>query len=214
VIFLAAKTGGGKSTVSKMMSICYAKYPEIAQFIIDPVGEFAKNARGNFGTERFRLNLQEIYNNLGKEVRVYNVRDLVLDTWELFENVLYRVEFLRKLSIDASQNREKACNVLREELEGKVTLTNLWTEESFMKVMDLLHDEDIQKQIFKGKEQRERLNHFVNKIGQQEMYMYDTFLMYMLMLVETLLILLIIIQEVQVKSMLVNLLPQIEIDLF
>ncbi|MGC2427555.1 MAG: hypothetical protein WA421_11000 [Nitrososphaeraceae archaeon] len=65
-----------------------------------------------------------------------------------------------------------ACKVLCEELEGEVTLRELWTEASFAKVMDLLHDEDIQKHIFKGKEQRERLDHFVNKVSQQEMYNY------------------------------------------
>jgi DNA helicase HerA-like ATPase len=142
----------------------------MAQFIIDPVGEFARNARGKFGTERFHLNLLEIYNNLGKEVRVYNVRDLVLDTWELFEKVLYKVDFLKKLSIDAAQNRQKACKLIRQEIEGKITLTNLWTEESFAKVIDLLRNEDIQTQIFKGKNERGRLNHFVNTINRQQMY--------------------------------------------
>jgi hypothetical protein len=169
-LLVTAKTGGGKSTVSKMISICYARYPEMAQFIIDPVGEFANNARGNYGTEKFRLNLKQIYNRLGKEVRVYNVRDLVLDTWELFESVLYRVEFLKKLSIDAGQNRKKGCKVLREELENSVNLTKLWTEQSFKNVMNLLHDEDIQKQIFKGKEQRERLEHFVDKLDNNDTY--------------------------------------------
>lgn len=51
-LLVTAKTGTGKSTISKMISICYARYPEMAQFIIDPVGEFA---------ERFRLNLRNIY---------------------------------------------------------------------------------------------------------------------------------------------------------
>ena len=169
-LLVTAKTGGGNSTVSKMISICYAIYPEMAQFIIDPAGEFANNARGRYGTERFQLNLKEIYNSLGKEVRVYNVRDLVLDTWDLFESVLYRVEFLRNISIDTAQNRKKACKVLREELEGTVNLSNLWSEHTFRKVMDHLHDPDIQKQIFKGTEQRARLQHFVNKLDNSDTY--------------------------------------------
>jgi hypothetical protein len=169
-VLVTAKTGGGKSTISKMISICYAKYPQMAQFIIDPVGEFANNARGYFGTEQFRLNLKEIFNSLGKEVKVINVRDLVLDTWALFESVLYRVDFLMKFTIDAPLNRKKACTILREELEGSVPLTALWTEESFRGVMDLLNDIDFQKQIFKGREQRIRLQHFLDKADRISTY--------------------------------------------
>jgi hypothetical protein len=58
-LLVTAKTGAGKTTISKMISICYARHPEMAQFIIDPAGEFANNARGYFGTEMFRLNLKE-----------------------------------------------------------------------------------------------------------------------------------------------------------
>jgi hypothetical protein len=41
-LLVTAKTGAGKSTISKMISICYARYPDMAQFIIDPAGEFAE----------------------------------------------------------------------------------------------------------------------------------------------------------------------------
>jgi hypothetical protein len=66
-LLITAKTGAGKSTISKMISICYARYAEMAQFIIDPGGEFANNARGSFGTERFRLNLRDTYKSLGRK---------------------------------------------------------------------------------------------------------------------------------------------------
>ncbi|MFZ0510084.1 MAG: DUF87 domain-containing protein [Candidatus Nitrosopolaris sp.] len=169
-LLVTAKTGTGKSTISKMISICYARYPEMAQFIIDPVGEFANNARGSYGTEKFRLNLRNIYQGLGRVIRVYNARDLVLDTWDLFEYVLYRVEFLKTLTIDSGQNRKKACRVLRQELESlHITLANLWTEESFKKIISLLRDEDIQKQIFKNKDPRQRLDHFVNERDNLDM---------------------------------------------
>jgi hypothetical protein len=79
-LLVTAKTGAGKTTISKMISIRYAMYPEMAQFIIDPAGEFANNARGSFGTEMFRLNLREIYQGLNRVIKVYNARDLVLDT--------------------------------------------------------------------------------------------------------------------------------------
>ena len=169
-LLVTAKTGAGKTTISKMISIRYAMYPEMAQFIIDPAGEFANNARGSFGTEMFRLNLKQIYQGLDRVIKVYNARDLVLDTWDLFEYVLYRVDFFKTLTVDSALNRKKACKVLREELQGNVTLTNLWTRQSFEKVMILLRDENIQKQIFKGKEARQRFDHFVDLKNNEDTY--------------------------------------------
>jgi hypothetical protein len=47
---------------------------------------------------------------------------------------------------------------------------SLWTEESFKKVISLLRDEDIQKQIFKSKEARQRLDHYVNERDNLDTY--------------------------------------------
>jgi hypothetical protein len=91
-LLVTAKTGAGKTTISKMISIRYAMYPRIARFMIDPAGEFANNARGSIGTEMFRLNLKEIYHGLDRVIKVYNARDMILDTWDLFEHVLYCVD--------------------------------------------------------------------------------------------------------------------------
>jgi hypothetical protein len=57
----------------------------------------------------------------------------------------------------------------RSPIEG----ANLWTEESFKKVISLLRDEDIQKQIFKSKEARQRLDHYVNERDN-----FDTYVKY------------------------------------
>jgi hypothetical protein len=60
--------------------------------------------------------------------------------------------------------------VLRDELQGHVTLTNLWSWQSFEKIMILLGDETIQKQIFKGKEARQRFDHFVDLKNNEDTY--------------------------------------------
>jgi hypothetical protein len=46
--------------------------------------------------------------------------------------------------------------------------TNLW--QSFDKVMILLHDENIQKHILKGKEARQRFGHFVDLKNNEDTY--------------------------------------------
>lgn len=150
-ILVAAKTGGGKSTIAKMLSIGYAKYKNMAQLIVDPVGEFSKNAIGEYGTEKFQLNLKQYYEYLGRKVNVYNIHDLVFYTWDLFEIVLAKSNFFKEITIKKKENREEACRIIETEIRSnrnKITLTNLWKLETFRIVMRLLDDENIQRHIF------------------------------------------------------------------
>jgi len=72
------KTGSGKSVLAKMILLAYARYPKMALLVIDPQGEFAKEMRGQ-PTGEFQLPMRDALRRLGKETRVYSVRDLVLD---------------------------------------------------------------------------------------------------------------------------------------
>jgi hypothetical protein len=72
------KTGSGKSVLAKMVLLAYAQYPKMALLVIDPQGEFAKDVQGQYSGE-FQLPVREVLQQLGKPVRVYSVRDLVLD---------------------------------------------------------------------------------------------------------------------------------------
>ena len=44
--FVCGKTGSGKSTLSKMLLVGYARHPEMAMLIIDPKGEFSDEIGG------------------------------------------------------------------------------------------------------------------------------------------------------------------------
>ena len=89
-IGIFGKTGSGKSLIAKMMMLGYARHEDMAIFVIDPQGEFAKDAR----EERENwLNLKPILKDLKKEVKVYSLQNLVLDDWELFKEILANSKF-------------------------------------------------------------------------------------------------------------------------
>ncbi|MDW8358201.1 helicase HerA domain-containing protein [Thermus sp.] len=75
------KTGSGKSVLAKMILLAYARHPKMALLVIDPQGEFAKEARGEVAPGAFRLPMRQVLEGLRKPVIVYGVRDLVLDRW-------------------------------------------------------------------------------------------------------------------------------------
>ncbi|GAH64331.1 unnamed protein product, partial [marine sediment metagenome] len=126
------KTGSGKSVLAKMILLAYARYSEMAIFVIDPQGEFSKDVRGEVRAEGFPLNLSSILSQLKKEVVIRSVRDLVLDRWDLFSEILYESPFFERLSIPKGENRRIASEILAEKLQkAKITLQNLYDRASF-----------------------------------------------------------------------------------
>ncbi len=88
-IGIFGKTGSGKSVLAKMLLVAYVRHREMAILVIDPQGEFSKDLRGQPAPGGFALPLREILERtLQRTVVVLSVRDLVLDTWELFEELL------------------------------------------------------------------------------------------------------------------------------
>jgi len=151
------KTGSGKSVLAKMILLAYARYPEMALLVIDPQGEFAKEARGKAAPGEFQLPMREVLNRLKKPVHVHGVRDLVLDRWELFAQILYESPFFEQLSIPKGENRQLAASTLTDRLQRSgVTLKVLHTRESFNRAWGLLGDENIQKVFYRTEGSRAR----------------------------------------------------------
>lgn len=156
-------TGSGKSTLAKMILMAYAKYPEMGLFVFDPVGEFSKDAMFDNATNGlnyqsknngFSLNIKEILNSLGKKFEIVNIRNLILDRWELFEEILYESSFFPNLSIKG-ENKRDAVNVLINEIKNRlhISLTNLIELESFQQVLNILRNPNIQLLIYSTAEQ-------------------------------------------------------------
>jgi hypothetical protein len=152
------KTGSGKSVLAKMILLAYARYPRMALLVIDPQGEFAKEVRGQI-TGEFQLPMRSALHRLGKDAQVYSVRDLVLDRWNLFVQILYESPLFEQLSIPKSENRQLAASTLADRLDrSSVRLKDLHERDSFDKAWELLGRENVQKIFYRSAGSRERFN--------------------------------------------------------
>ncbi len=164
------KTGSGKSVLAKMMLLAYAQYPKMAQLVIDPQGEFAKDMRGQY-SGGFELPTREVLRRLGKPVRVYSVRDLVLDRWDLFAQILYESPFFEQLSIPKGENRQLATGTLADRLRrARVTLKDLHKRESFHKAWNLLGQDRVQKVFYRSRGSRERFDSMYQEANVDRFY--------------------------------------------
>ncbi len=170
-IGIFGKTGSGKSVLAKMILLAYARYPEMAIFVIDPQGEFSKDVRGEVRAEGFPLNLSSVLSQLNKEVIIRSVRDLVLDRWDLFSEILYESPFFERLTIPKGENRRIASEVLAERLQrAHITLQNLYQRESFNRAWQILGDGNVQMQFYRTQQSRERFNIVYQEANQNEFF--------------------------------------------
>jgi hypothetical protein len=164
------KTGSGKSVLAKMVLLAYAQYPKMALLVIDPQGEFAKDVQGQYSGE-FQLPVREVLQQLGKPVRVYSVRDLVLDRWDLFAQILYESPFFEQLSVPRGENRQLATETLADRMRRrKVTLKQLHERASFDTAWKLLGDEKVQKVFYRSEGSRARFQSMYDEADPDHFY--------------------------------------------
>jgi len=170
-IGIFGKTGSGKSVLAKMILLAYARYPEMAIFVIDPQGEFSKDVRGELRAEGFPLDLSNVLSHLNKEVVITSVRNLILDRWDLFSEILYESPFFERLSVPKGENRRIASEVLAERLQrARVTLENLYDRQSFDRAWQILGDENVQMQFYRTQQSRDRFNIVYQEANQDEFF--------------------------------------------
>ena len=164
-------TGSGKSTLAKMILTAYSKYPNMGLLVLDPAGEFSKsftNDYNNNSNYNSNFNIKKILNSLNKEVQTINVRNLVLDRWTLFEEILLQSQFFHQLTINGA-NRRYAIDALIPKLRNKTSLTKLIKRESFELFINELRKEEVQILIFSTPEPRKRLNNLVSSLDQKNL---------------------------------------------
>ena len=153
------KTGSGKSVLAKMALTAYMRYPQMAILVIDPQGEFSKDFRATGASGQFNLQLNEIADSLHKRHFVISVKNLVLDRWELFEEILFESPFFERLTIPRGENRSLACAVLRERLERKkIKLKDLHNRDSFDNAWAILNTPGVQVEFYRSEAPRKRFN--------------------------------------------------------
>lgn len=153
------KTGSGKSVLAKMILLAYARHPKMGLLILDPQGEFARDLGKGRRTGDFALPVRELAQKLGKQPAVMTVRQLVLDTWDLFEEVLHESLFFEKLSMPRGENRRLACSVVAERLQkSRVRLSDLHDRKSFDIVWTILAQDSVQKMFYRSDNSRARFD--------------------------------------------------------
>ena len=164
------KTGSGKSVLAKMILTAYARYPQMALLIVDPQGEFAKDLTGRSSGE-FPIPLDTILKSSGKQAVTFSVRNLVLDTWALFQQILFESLFFERLTIPRGENRELACGILADKLQkAHVKLADLHTRAAFDKAWELLGNETVQKNFYRSDASRARFQSVIEEASPDEFY--------------------------------------------
>jgi len=165
------KTGSGKSVLAKMILLAYARYSKMAILVIDPQGEFAKEVRGEPAPGEFRLPTKDVLHQLGKPIQVYSVRDLVLDRWDIFAQILYESPLFEQLSIPKGENRQLAAETLADRLErANVTLNALHTRQSFERAWSLLGEEKVQMVFYRSEGSRARFQSMYEQADRNFFY--------------------------------------------
>jgi hypothetical protein len=153
------KTGSGKSVLAKMILLAYARYAGMALLVIDPQGEFARDMGKGGKSGEFGLPVGDLARGLGKQCVVMSVHNLVLDRWELFEQILFESQFFEHLTVPKGDNRELTCGILSDRLQkAKISLKNLYERGSFEKAWALLKDDKVQRIFYRTESSRARFN--------------------------------------------------------
>ena len=165
------KTGSGKSVLAKKILLAYARHPKMALLVIDPQGEFSRDFDKKPAQGEFALPVGRIAQNMGKQSFVMTVRNLVLDRWELFEQIFLESPFFERLTVPTGQNRELACSILSEHLQKKgIKLNSLHSRESFDRAWNFLKDEKAQQIFYRSAASRSRFNTALQDADPDDFY--------------------------------------------
>lgn len=105
--------------------MAYSKHKDMSIFVLDPQGEFAKDCKGQGYNGTFKLPLKDLLQKNGKEVLVYSIKDLVLDTYDILMEILMQSSFFDKLTITHPSKKEIAINEIIEKCKSKFILNKL-----------------------------------------------------------------------------------------
>jgi hypothetical protein len=170
-IGIFGKTGSGKSVLAKMILTAYARYPRMGLLVIDPQGEFSKDMKPGGASGEFGLPLGDVAKRLGKKPVVLTVRNLVLDRWELFEEILFESLFFERLTMPKGENRQLACGILADNLKKvKVKLVDLHQRSSFDAAWSILQADKTQKVFYRTESTRSRFNEAMSEADKDEFF--------------------------------------------
>jgi len=168
-IGIFGKTGSGKSVLAKMILIAYSKHPEMAIFVIDPQGEFAKGFKSNsMFIEMANILCQQ---TSAKPFKIYDLSKITFNRWALFAQFLTEFNFFSELGIKWSDYQKTAGEYVEDLLrdDSQITFAKLDIN-VLIKVLEYL-DQNIQR-IYAGSAGIERVKEFItdykNKVKNKQ----------------------------------------------
>lgn len=167
------KSGSGKSVLAKLILLAYARHKQMGAIVVDPQGEFARDLRaGAPAHEGMQLPIRKTLDGLGRSTEVLGVSDLVLDRWDIFEEILVESPFLTAIGMIKNDNGRRACAEIVARLRARsVKLTDLHKREAFDTAWSALQDDTILKRVYTQKERRELLADQVEAADRDRIYM-------------------------------------------
>ena len=115
--------------------------------------------------------LGDVVRGLGKRPVVLTIRSLVLDRWELFEQILFESRFFERLTMTKGENRELACGILADRLQRKKTrLAALHERKTFDAAWSLLKDEKVQPKFYRSAASRERFHDAISNASPNHFF--------------------------------------------
>ncbi len=157
-IGIFGKTGSGKSVLSKMVMIGYARHKPMTIFVLDPQGEFAKI--------RNDPKACDLFEKMGKKVQIYNLHNLVLTGNELFKKLLMYSGFFDQLRIFYEDNKIRAADYIDGILSGNIRASNVinkiepwnyYKRETFNAMLSSIQTRQGLSTIYSGEEYQQRL---------------------------------------------------------
>jgi hypothetical protein len=167
------KTGSGKSVLAKMILLAYARYPKMALLVIDPQGEFSRDMGKGSARDEFALPVGDLLRGNGKESFVLTVRNLVLDRWDLFRQILAESRFFRELQIMTQDKIDLACDQLTEAMRKAtgIILASLHEKAVFDRAWTLLKQDKLRNKIYAREgAAAERFKDAVEESNPEELY--------------------------------------------
>lgn len=159
------KTGSGKSGLAKMILLGYARHTQMGILVIDPQGEFSLELSGTRVGQQ-GLAMDEVVRSLGRTVERFRIRDIQLDDWDSFEELLVALQFMAQLGIPAASvdNAAKAAEVIRTSLEGTFRLDQLASEDALRHALTQVATNNNAQLVYSTAARRQQFITFVQGI--------------------------------------------------
>ncbi len=140
-IGIFGKTGSGKSVVAMMVLIAYARYKNMGIFILEPQGEFALSLKKKEKiSDMIYIFNSDVLKSLGRKYQIFDLKNLRLDRWEIFAELLREYRFFFELGIKSSEYQDIAADDIIKFLkkESSIRLDNL-DKAALEKVLKYIH---------------------------------------------------------------------------